>query len=47
MTEAIKAEIVAGSAAVTEARDMAATVRARDALLIDLLRAKAAAADLP
>ena len=47
MTEAIKAEIVAGSAAVTEGRDMAATVRARDALLIDLLRAKAAAADLP
>ena len=47
MTEAIKAEIVAGSAAVTQRRDMAATVRARDALLIDLLRAKAAAADLP
>ena len=47
MTEAIKAEIVAGSAAVTEGRDMAATVRARDALLIELLRAKAAAADLP
>ena len=47
MTEEIKAEITAGSAAETEGRDMEAMVRARDALLIDLLRAKAAAGDLP
>ena len=47
LTDEIKAEIVAGSAAQTKGWDMDAVVRERDDVLLDLLRKKAAAKNLP
>jgi 3-hydroxyacyl-CoA dehydrogenase len=47
MSPALHAQIVAGVDAELAPRDAAAMVRQRDAVLLELLRAKAAAPDLP
>ena len=47
LTPALQAQVVAGVAAELAPRDEAAMVRQRDAVLLELLRAKAAAKELP